>query len=82
MNQYYFNKNLILELNVSRASTYLSNIKRSSFAKDIANDNIQISELSVESGIDVPIFITKRFMLKNQPNQQHHDIDLFADQLF
>ena len=71
------NQKLLLEHIISKSSTKLSYIKRSSYIKDVTTENFWSFELGVGNGVDVPIYIKVGFMQRNQFNQQHQNNDTF-----
>ena len=71
----------MLEHFVSRATTELSSIKRSSHKKDVTSEINWTLELGVQSGVDVSIYIIVELMHRDQFNQQQRKFLPFLDQL-
>ena len=63
---------------VSKTSTELSYIKRSSHLKDVSTGSIWTFPLAVGDGIDIPVSSIVRFMQRNQIPQQHQNNDTFC----
>ena len=54
---------------VSKTPTELAHIKRSSYKKDVTDENNWIFELGVGDGIDIPIYVIVGFMQGDQSIQ-------------
>ena len=68
---------LLLGHIVSKSSTELSYVKRSSDMKDVTTENNRTLELGVGDGIDIPVYVIVGFMQGDQFNQQHQNNDTF-----
>ena len=62
------NQSLILGHIVSRGSTELSNIKRSSYMKDVTTENNWTFELGVGDYVHLPIYVIVGFMQRGHFN--------------
>ena len=71
------NEKLMLNDIASKTPTELTSIKRSTYMKDVTNENNCIFELGVGNGFDVPIYVKIGFMQRDQFNQQHQKNDTF-----
>ena len=71
------NKNFMLEHIISKTSTDLSYIKRSSYMKEVTTEDNSSFEGGVGDGIDIPIYIAVGFMQRDQFSQQHQKNDTF-----
>ena len=67
----------MLEHFVSRDTTELTYVRRSSHTKDVTTENIWTFELGVESSTDVPIYVIVRFMQRDQFDQEHQNNETF-----
>ena len=71
------NQKLLLGHIVTKTSTKLSNIKRTTYMKDVKTEKNWTFELGVGDSIDLPIFIILGFMQRDQFNQQHQNNNTF-----
>ena len=72
------NQKIMLGHIVSKVPSELSYIKRSSYMKDVTDENYWIFELGVGDGFDIPIYVVVGFMQRDQFNQQHQNNDTFC----
>ena len=63
---------------VSKSATEWSYIMRSSYMKDVTNENNWSFALGVGYAFDIPMYVIVGFMQRDQFNEQHQNNDIFC----